>query len=290
MKKRLLGYGRFIEEKMSLRCEVENFGMEKDVVESVTDCNTAGRPEAEQAWAEIHSHIDAAMVLRTLKWSNFGLLGNFYCGMPDMYTDLTLFQSMSGSNVILLEMSDLERYFRTVTEADVDKKLVQIRSFFRVLGDSPSDPITKKPMEEQIRWSAKVACAEERMIRESGIDGLAYYYRGLQHEPCQHRPRRALPHRHHERNANHARDAAIQWEARQRHLRGSERSPGRHHDLRRRADVGGQIPVHRLRRRGSSSGYHVDREYGNACRETGGESNDYILVDTHRYNADVKGE
>ena len=279
MKERLLGYGRFIEEKMSVRCEVENFGMvdtvdsgraageffnsrnvdlvflhsgtyelssgilpvhqfcrvpvvvlnlqpcaamdyrntstaewlsldtacsipemcnvftrcgieyytvsgmlgmEKDVVESVTDCNTAGRPEAEQAWAEIHSYIDAAMVLRTLKWSNFGLLGNFYCGMLDMYTDLTMFQSMSGSNVVLLEMSDLERYLRTVTEEDVDQKLVQIRSFFRVLGDSPSDPITKKPTEEQIRWSAKVACAQERMVRESGIDGLGYYYHGYE--------------------------------------------------------------------------------------------------------------
>ncbi len=168
------------------RCGIEYhtisgmLGMAKDVVDSVTDCNTEGLPEAKQAWEEIYSFIDAAMVVRTLKWSNFGFLGNFYCGMLDMYTDLTLLQSISGSNIILLEMSDLERNMRLVTEWDIDKKLGLINDFFRVLGDSPSDPITRKPTDEQIRWSAKVACAQEKMVREYGIDGMAYYYHGYE--------------------------------------------------------------------------------------------------------------
>ncbi len=155
-------------------------GMEKDVVESVTDCNTKHHAESAAAWREIYEYIDAAMVIRTLGWSNFGFLGNFYCGMLDMYTDITLMQAVTKASVILLEMSDLEKNMRMVTDKDIDKKLEQIHSFFRILGDSPSDPITKKPTDEQIRWSATVACAQENMVREHGLDGIGYYYHGYE--------------------------------------------------------------------------------------------------------------
>lgn len=168
------------------RCDIDFYtisgllGMGDDVVESVTDCNTEGRDEAEHAWNEIYSYIDAAMVVRTLKWTNYGFLGNFYGGMLDMYTDLTIFQAKSGSDIIMLEMSDLERYMRQVTEKDIDTKLEIVNSFFRVLGDSPVDPITKKPTKEQIRWSAKVACAQEMMVKDYDLDGIAYYYHGYE--------------------------------------------------------------------------------------------------------------
>ena len=155
-------------------------GMEKDVVESITDCNTHGRPEATQAWADIFATIDAAMVVRSLKWSNYGFLGNFYGGMLDMYTDLTMFQSKTGSNVTLLEMSDLDKHLRDVTEAEVAAKRAEIDEFFCVQGDSAADPITKKPTEEQITWSAKIAVAQEKMVREHDLDGIAYYCRGYE--------------------------------------------------------------------------------------------------------------
>lgn len=153
-------------------------GMEKDAVESVTNCNTINTQEAKSAWKEIYSYINAAMVVRNLRRSNFGLLGNFYCGMLDMYTDLTLFQFKSGSHVELIEMSDLERNMQKVTDRDINTKIQQIETFFKILGDSPSDPITKKPTEEQLLWSAKVACAQEKMVKEYDLDGLAYYYHG----------------------------------------------------------------------------------------------------------------
>ncbi len=166
------------------RCNIEFYtvsgllGLEKDVVDSVTDCNTSGRPEAVTAWNEIYSYIDAAMITRTLKWSNFGFFGNFYCGMLDMYTDLTLLQSITKSHVEILEMSDLDRNLQLVTEEETESKLKEIYEFFSVVGDSPSDPITKKPTDDQIRWSATVAVALEKMVREYGLDGIGYYYHG----------------------------------------------------------------------------------------------------------------
>ena len=153
-------------------------GMEKDVVDSVTDCATKGKPESVEAWKEIREYVDAAMVTRNLKCSNFGILGNFYCGMLDMYTDLTLFQIVFGAHIEIVEMSDLENHFQAVTDAEIQSKTKEINRFFTTDGDSPSDPITRAPTQEQLQWSAKVACAQERMIRASKLNGLAYYYHG----------------------------------------------------------------------------------------------------------------
>ena len=155
-------------------------GMERDVVQSVTDCNTAGKDEAERARKEISEYVSAAMVQRNLRNSNFGVLGNFYCGMLDMYTDLTLFQIESGSHVEILEMSNLSHCFRQVADSEIRAKEEQIKSFFRLGGDSPSDRIAKAPTAEQLEWSAKVACAQERMARQYDLDGLAYYSHGYE--------------------------------------------------------------------------------------------------------------
>lgn len=153
-------------------------GMAEDVVSSVTDCNTKDMAESQKAWQEIREYISAAMVIRNLRQSSFGLLGNFYCGMLDMYTDLTLFQAVFGTHVEIIEMSDLQKYFATVTESETEEKVRQIYNFFIEDGDSPSDSITKAPTPEQVRWSAKVACAQEKMVRELDLNGLAYYYHG----------------------------------------------------------------------------------------------------------------
>ena len=45
-------------------------------------------------------------------------------------------------------------------------------NFFEISGDSPSDPIAKKPDAEQLAWSAKVAGAQERMVRTRGLTRL----------------------------------------------------------------------------------------------------------------------
>ncbi|HYE82106.1 MAG TPA: L-fucose/L-arabinose isomerase family protein [Clostridia bacterium] len=145
---------------------------------SVADENTAGRKEAVRAWREIGEWARAASVKRTLQHSRFGFLGNNYSGMLDMYSDFTMAQAQMGIHVELLEMCDLDRSLGKVTEAEVKQKLEQVQEFFQISGDSPSDPIARKPSPEQLEWSCKVAAAQERMVREYDLDALAYYYHG----------------------------------------------------------------------------------------------------------------
>ncbi len=150
---------------------------------SLTDENTAGRPEAIRVWASIQEWVKAASVYRTLKHSRFGFLGNTYSGMLDMYSDFTMLQSQTGMHIEILEMCDLDRLMKTVTEKETKTKLDQIHEMFEISGDSPSDPLVKKPSDEQLAWSAQVAAAQEKMVLEYDLDALSYYYHSTDGNP-----------------------------------------------------------------------------------------------------------
>ena len=145
---------------------------------SVTNETTKNRPEAVKAWKEIEEWCKAAVVKATLTNARFGFLGNNYSGMLDMYSDFTMIQAQTGIRIELLEMCDLARQLKTVTAEDINKKLREINEMFIISGDSPSDPLAKKPTAEQLEWSAKVAAAQQKLTDEFRLDALAYYYHG----------------------------------------------------------------------------------------------------------------
>ncbi|WP_028610256.1 L-fucose/L-arabinose isomerase family protein [Paenibacillus harenae] len=145
---------------------------------SMANETTHERKEAIRAWREIGEWIRAAAVPRTLRHSRFGFLGNTYGGMLDMYSDFTMIQAQIGLHVEVLEMCDLDRLLRDVTPREAKEKLEQINEMFQISGNSPSDPIARKPSEEQLEWSCRVAAAQEKLVREYNLDALAYYYHG----------------------------------------------------------------------------------------------------------------
>ncbi|MDQ0058507.1 L-fucose/L-arabinose isomerase family protein [Paenibacillus harenae] len=145
---------------------------------SLTNEITHERKEAVRAWAVIEEWVRAAAVPRNLQHSRFGFLGNTYSGMLDMYSDFTMIQAQTGLHVEVLEMCDLDRQLRQVTPQELKSKLDEVHRMFRISGDSPSDPIARKPTEEQLEWSCKVAAAQERLVREYDLDALSYYYHG----------------------------------------------------------------------------------------------------------------
>lgn len=153
-------------------------GMNDTPAISLTNENTAATVEAVRAWRQIEEWTRAAAVPRTLQHSRFGFLGNTYTGMLDMYSDFTMLQSQTGIHIEVLEMCDLDRLLREVTPQEVKAKLEEVNAMFQISGDSPSDPIARRPSEEQMEWSFKVAAAQERLVKEYDLDALSYYYHG----------------------------------------------------------------------------------------------------------------
>lgn len=145
---------------------------------SLTNETTSQRKEAQRAWLKIEEWIRAASVIRTLRYSRFGFLGNTYSGMLDMYSDFTMIQAQTGIHVEVLEMCDLDRLLKEVTADEVKAKLEEVHMMFEISGDSPSDPIARRPTDEQMEWSCRVAAAQEKLVKEYDLDALTYYYHG----------------------------------------------------------------------------------------------------------------
>lgn len=132
----------------------------------------------EKVWTQVKEWIEAAAAQRALRNSRLGYLGHYYPGMLDMYADFTLHQGRLGAHVELLEMCDLAERVRQVTEAEIAAKLEETYHTFR-LPPPGYDRITEQVAPDELRWAATVACAEDRLVKDFNLDGLAYYYRGL---------------------------------------------------------------------------------------------------------------
>ncbi|MCS6954172.1 MAG: L-fucose/L-arabinose isomerase family protein [Bryobacterales bacterium] len=126
--------------------------------------------EDPKAWTQIEQWCRAASAARALRTSRLGFLGHTYPGMLDMYSDFTMVHGQLGAHVEVLEMCDLARRVARVTEAEIERKLEETTALFELdPGVAPED----------LRWAARVAVGLDRLVADFDLDGLAYYYRGL---------------------------------------------------------------------------------------------------------------
>jgi L-arabinose isomerase len=131
----------------------------------------------EKVWTQVKEWIEAAAALRALRDSRIGYLGHYYPGMLDMYSDFTMHQGRFGTHVEILEMCDLAYRVHQVSEAEVDAKVEATRQMF-FMPPPGYDPITEQVNPEELRYAARIAVAEDCLVKDFNLDGLAYYYRG----------------------------------------------------------------------------------------------------------------
>lgn len=132
----------------------------------------------EGAWAKIGGWVRAAGVARTLGAARLGFLGHTYPGMLDLYTDFTAVQAQLGAHVEVLEIEDLGTRVTQVSDGETAEKRDQIRAAF-AWADPAADPIAGPIEPEQLEWSARVAAGLDRLVGDFELEGLTYYYRGL---------------------------------------------------------------------------------------------------------------
>jgi L-arabinose isomerase len=123
------------------------------------------------AWSEIEQWCRAASSAAALRNARVGFLGHTYPGMLDMYSDFTMVTAQTGAHIEVLEMCDLAQRLPEATEPAVHAKLGQTRDTFEL--DASVQP-------EQLQWAARVAVALDRLTADYDLQGLTYYYRGLE--------------------------------------------------------------------------------------------------------------
>jgi L-arabinose isomerase len=123
----------------------------------------------EASWARINEWVRAAAARRALREARVGILGHYYAGMLDVYTDVTRLAAVFGSHFELLEM-DLVKQFRDgLGKADIDSKLAQFSSEFAVAPDCEA---------YELERAARTSCALDRLVESRRLGALAYYYEG----------------------------------------------------------------------------------------------------------------
>ena len=132
----------------------------------------------ERAWEKIAAWVQAASVARALRGSRIGFLGHTYPGMLDMYSDFTMVHGQLGAHVEVLEMDDLAARTEAASAADLAAKIDEIRGLFD-FAEPASDPIAGPIEDDELEWSARVAVGLDRLVADFELDGLTYYYRGL---------------------------------------------------------------------------------------------------------------
>ncbi|MDP6042079.1 MAG: arabinose isomerase, partial [Candidatus Latescibacteria bacterium] len=140
---------------------------------------TAEHPGAIAAWEDIGNWLDAVRVKKVLNRSRVGFLGHTYPGMMDMYSDFTQHAAFFGTHVEVLEMEDVQACVDAVGNDEIEAVRQRTMDLFEISEDSPSDPLAKKPTEEEMVWAFRVAAGLDRVVNDFDLHGLTYYYRGL---------------------------------------------------------------------------------------------------------------
>jgi L-arabinose isomerase len=125
-----------------------------------------GEAETDEAIAE---WVQAAHVAKKMKNNRLGVMGHYYAGMLDVYTDMTRQIAAFGGHLDLVEIDELAELRSTVTDAEVEKKIEEFRKAFEV---SPECETV------EVKRAARTSVALDKLVSRHHLGSLAYYYEG----------------------------------------------------------------------------------------------------------------
>lgn len=120
-------------------------------------------------WVEIQDWIDAANVACVMSENRLGILGNYYGGMLDVYSDLTKQSTVFGTHIEIVEMCELKELRDLVSENEINAKIEEFHQIFEVSGSCEK--------KELIR-AAQTSVALDKLVSNHNLGSLAYYYEG----------------------------------------------------------------------------------------------------------------
>jgi len=128
-----------------------------------------GYLDEQAVWENIQGWIDAANVAKTIQNNRLGILGHYYGGMLDVYTDLTKQSSTFGTHIELLEMCEVKKYHDELSSKEVEKKIQEIYDVFDVV---------EACEKEEIERAARTSVALDKLVENHNLGSMAYYYEG----------------------------------------------------------------------------------------------------------------
>jgi len=116
--------------------------------------------------SEITGWIEAARVAYTMQHNRLGLMGRYYNGMLDIYSDLTLQCATFGGSIDIIEIDELAAICGTVKPEEIKERVTLFHREFDVQPDCDSG---------ELRRAAKTSVALDRLVEKHKLGAMAYY-------------------------------------------------------------------------------------------------------------------
>ena len=121
-------------------------------------------------WNEVDDWIEAARVAHVMEHNRLGVMGHYYGGMLDIYSDLTQQCAYFGGHVEIVEVDELAALRREVTRKQIKDR---VGRFSR----KPS-MFSRIARPAELERAARTSVALDRLVEDHELGSLAYYYMG----------------------------------------------------------------------------------------------------------------
>jgi L-arabinose isomerase len=123
----------------------------------------------EESSKEIAEWVEAANVAHIMQNNRMGCMGNYYSGMLDIYTDLTLQIKYFGGHFEHIEVEELTVIKNAVTQAEAAKRVAEFREKFDIQKDCTDSELLR---------AAKTSVAMDKLVAKHQLGSFAYYHKG----------------------------------------------------------------------------------------------------------------
>ncbi len=122
-----------------------------------------------ECWDEVDAWMDAARVAGVMFHNRLGLMGHYYGGMLDIYSDLTQQCAHFGGHMEIIEVEELAALRRDVTPAEIADRVAHFAATFEIQADCS---------QAELERAARTSVALDRLAAEHALGSLAYYHMG----------------------------------------------------------------------------------------------------------------
>jgi L-arabinose isomerase len=126
--------------------------------------------ENDSCWCNIKEWIQAARVAHVMEHNRLGVMGHYYGGMLDIYSDFTQQCAYFGGHIEMVEVDELAALREQVCSAEIIDRVNLFHESFDVQPDCDS---------AELQRAARTSVAMDRLIESHQLGSLAYYYMGI---------------------------------------------------------------------------------------------------------------
>lgn len=119
---------------------------------------------------EITEWIAAGRVAYQMEHNRLGVMGHYYGGMLDVYSDLTQQCATFGGHIEILEVDELTALCRDLSGKEIAARIQDFRKDFDVQPDCPQGELER---------AARTSVGLDRLVEKHKLGSLAYYYKGV---------------------------------------------------------------------------------------------------------------